>query len=128
MQLCPDVIFAATPPFTLGTLCRYYALPSELVYPLPPSMSLEDGALIEPLAVGVHAVAKLGKFQSGQSVVVFGAGPVGLLSMAVAKALGARRVVAVDINKERLEFAKQYVATDIYQPVRALFCVDVATQ
>jgi threonine dehydrogenase-like Zn-dependent dehydrogenase len=75
--------------------------------------------MIEPLAVGVHSVAKLGGFQSGQNIVVFGAGPVGLLCMAVAKALGAKKIFAVDINKERLDFAKGYAATDIYQPVRS---------
>ena len=115
-NLCPDVIFAATPPFTLGTLCRYYKLPHELVYTLPETCTLEDGAMIEPLAVGIHSVAKLGKFQTGQNIVVFGAGPVGLLCMAVAKALGAKRIIAVDINAERLAFAKSYVATDIFQP------------
>lgn len=41
--------------------------------------------------------------------------------MAVAKALGARRVIAVDINQERLDFAKSYAATDIYLPVRFLY-------
>jgi threonine dehydrogenase-like Zn-dependent dehydrogenase len=80
-------------------------------------VSFEDGALIEPLAVGVHSVKNLGGCKSNDSVVIFGCGPVGLLCMAVAKALGARRVIAVDINKERLDFAKSYAATDIYIPV-----------
>jgi D-xylulose reductase len=56
-----------------------------------------------------------------QVCIVFGAGPVGLLCMAVAKALGARRVIAVDINQERLDFAKSYAATDIYLPVSSFF-------
>lgn len=84
---------------------------------LPDSVSLEDGAMMEPLSVGVHAVSTLGQFKSNQTVVVFGAGPVGLLSMAVAKGLGARRVIAVDINQQRLDFAKGYAATDIFTPV-----------
>ena len=71
---------------------------------------------IEPLAVGVHSVANLGGFRSSQSVVVFGCGPVGLLCMAVAKALGAARIIAVDIVPARLEFAKAYAATETYQP------------
>ena len=49
-------------------------------------------------------------------MVVFGAGPVGLLCMAVAKALGASRVIAVDIVPSRLEFAKSFAATDVYLP------------
>ena len=51
---------------------------------------------------------------------VFGAGPVGLLCMAVAKALGASRVIAVDIVPSRLEFAKAYAATDVYLPPKPL--------
>lgn len=73
--------------------------------------------MIEPLAVGVHAVVTLGKCTSYDSVIVFGAGPVGLLCMAVAKAVGARRVVAVDINASRLEFAGKYAASDVFLPV-----------
>ncbi|KAI4525680.1 chaperonin 10-like protein [Schizophyllum commune] len=114
-NLCPDVVFAATPPYD-GTLARYYQVPSHLVYKLPDNMSLEDGALIEPLSVGVHSVAKLGQFQASQSVVVFGCGPVGLLCMATAKAIGASRIIGVDIVPERLEFAKKYAATDVYLP------------
>ncbi|KAF9247310.1 chaperonin 10-like protein [Melanogaster broomeanus] len=114
-QLCPDVKFAATPPDD-GTLGRYYALPADLAYPLPPHLSLEDGAMIEPLSVAVHAVSRLGGFKANQSIAVFGCGPVGILCMAVAKALGASRIVAVDIVPGRLEFAKSYAATDIFQP------------
>lgn len=62
--------------------------------------------MIEPLAVGIHSVAKLGKFQTGQNIVVFGAGPVGLLCMAVAKALGAKRIIAVGESRHRKECEK----------------------
>lgn len=73
--------------------------------------------MMEPLSVAVHSVSSLGKLKSGQNVIVFGAGPVGLLIMAVAKALGAKKVVAVDINEERLKFAKGYAATHTFVPV-----------
>lgn len=71
---------------------------------------------MEPLSVAVHAVSKLGALRSNQSVAVFGCGPVGLLCMAVAKALGASRIIAVDISPDRLEFAKTYAATDTFLP------------
>lgn len=71
---------------------------------------------MEPLSVGIHSVANIGGFRANQSIVVFGAGPVGLLCMAVAKALGASRVIAVDIVPSRLEFAKTYAATETYLP------------
>lgn len=114
-ELCPNIRFAATPPSD-GTLGRYYAVPSHLAYPLPPELSLEDGAMIEPLSVAVHAVAKLGNLRTSQSIAIFGCGPVGLLCMAVAKAFGASRVIAVDIVPHRLEFAKSYAATDSFMP------------
>ena len=71
---------------------------------------------MEPLSVGVHSVATLAQFKSGQTIAVWGAGPVGLLCMAVAKALGASRIVAIDINQARLDFAKNYAATDVFTP------------
>lgn len=70
--------------------------------------------------MGIHSVSNLGRFRANQSIAVFGCGPVGLLCMAVAKALGASRIIAVDIVPARLEFAKQYAATDTYLPVKPL--------
>jgi D-xylulose reductase len=105
------------------TMCPFS--PADLCYLLPESVTLEDGAMMEPLSVAVHSVSSLGKLKSGQNVIVFGAGPVGLLIMAVAKALGAKKIVAVDINEERLKFAKGYAATHTFVPVsrasRSLF-------
>jgi len=115
-NLCPDMAFAATPPYD-GTLCRYYKLPGDFCYKLPESMTLEEGAVVEPLAVGVHITKQAG-IRPGQSIVVFGAGPVGLLCMGVAKAFGADKIVAVDLNEERLKFAKSYAATDVIAPQR----------
>jgi hypothetical protein len=71
---------------------------------------------MEPLAVGIHSVSTIAQVRANQVVAVFGAGPVGLLCMAVAKALGARRVIAIDISESRLEFAKSYSADDIFIP------------
>ncbi|TEB35636.1 xylitol dehydrogenase [Coprinellus micaceus] len=118
-ELCEDIIFAATPPYD-GTLARYYRLPGDLAYPLPENVTFEDGAMIEPLSVGIHSVSTLGGLKAGQSIVIFGCGPVGLLCMAVAKALGARRIIAVDIVPSRLEFAKEYAATHTYLPVKPI--------
>jgi len=111
-NLCPDMAFAATPPVD-GTLAKYYVLPEDFCYKLPDHMSLEEGALVEPTGVAVH-VCKQAEVRPGVSVVVYGAGPVGLLCCAVSKAFGAVKVVSVDINEERLEFAKSYAATHIF--------------
>lgn len=114
-NLCPSMAFAATPPHD-GTLAKYYRLPEDLCYKLPDNLSLEEGALVEPLSVAVHVVRQQAKVTPGSSVVVFGAGPVGLFCCAVAKAFGAAKVVAVDIQTPRLDFAREFAATASFLP------------
>ena len=115
-NLCPEMHFAATPPFD-GTLTGFYTSPEDFCYKLPDHVSLQEGALIEPLAVAVHIVRQA-EVKPGQSVVVMGAGPVGLLCCAVAKAYGATTVVSVDIQPSRLEFAASYASTHTFTPAR----------
>ena len=115
-NLCPEMRFAASPPID-GTLTGFYSSPEDFCYKLPEHVSLQEGALIEPLAVAVHIV-KQAEIKPGQSVVVMGAGPVGLLCCAVAKAYGASTIVAVDIQPARLEFAAGYAATHTFTPER----------
>jgi D-xylulose reductase len=115
-NLCPDMHFAATPPFD-GTLAGFYTSPEDFCYKLPDHVSLQEGALIEPLAVAVHIV-KQAEIKPGQTLVVMGAGPVGLLCCAVGKAYGASKIVSVDIQPSRLEFAKEYSATHTFTPER----------
>jgi D-xylulose reductase len=115
-NLCVDMAFAATPPYD-GTLAKYYRLPEDFCYKVADHVSLEEAALVEPLSVGVH-ITKQADIKPGQSVVVFGAGPVGLLCMAVAKSFGATKIVAVDINEERLAFAQKYAATHVFRSQR----------
>lgn len=86
------------------------------MYKLPDSIETIYGAMMEPLSVAVHSIANVGQLRTGQNVLVMGAGPVGLLAMAVAKGLGAKRVIGVDINLDRLSFARSYAATDVYAP------------
>ena len=112
-NLCSSMKFAATPPYD-GTLSTFYCIPEDVCYILPKRISFEAGALVEPLSIAVHC-AKLANISATSSVVVFGAGPIGLLCCAVAKAFGAPIVLAIDINEPRLAFAKQYAATDIYR-------------
>lgn len=71
---------------------------------------------MEPLSVGVHAVSTTADLRSNQTIAVFGAGPVGLACLAIAKALGAKRTIAIDIAQSRLDFALQYAATDVFLP------------
>ncbi|KAG2200049.1 hypothetical protein INT47_007694 [Mucor saturninus] len=107
-NLCPDMKFAATPPYD-GTLCNYYKHAADFCYKLPQGISLEEGALIEPLSVGIHA-ARRGNVKLGDRVFIFGAGAIGLLTAAAAKAAGASHVTIADIAESKLNFAKTYSA------------------
>ena len=112
-NLCSLMQFAATPPYD-GTLSTYYTLPEDFCFILPPHISFEEGALVEPLSIAVHSV-KLAGITTGQSIIVFGAGPIGLLCCAVARALGASTVLSVDIEQSRLAFARSYAASATYR-------------
>lgn len=112
-NLCPDMVFAATPPHH-GTLTGFWTAPADFCFKLPDNVSLQEGALIEPLAVAVHIVNQA-NIRPGQTAVIMGAGPVGLLCAAVAKAYGASKVVSVDIVQSKLDVAlKLGVATHAY--------------
>jgi D-xylulose reductase len=76
---------------------------------------MEEGAMVEPTAVAVQ-VTKVAEVKAGQTVVVFGAGPIGVLCQAVCKAYGARKVIGVDISQSRLDFAMTYGADGIFKP------------
>lgn len=115
-NLCPDTVFAATPPHN-GTLSRYFKTAADYCYPLPSHLTLEDGALCEPVACAVQ-ICRVGEIRGGQTVVVFGCGPIGLLVQSVAKQYGAKTVIGVDINPKRLDMASTVMksADGVFQP------------
>jgi threonine dehydrogenase-like Zn-dependent dehydrogenase len=78
-------------------------------------MDLEEGALVEPVAVAVQ-ITKVGNVRPNQTIVVFGCGPIGLLCQAVSKAYSARKVIGVDISQSRAEFARTFGADDVFVP------------
>lgn len=110
-NLCPDVIFFATPPVD-GVFQEYVAHEAALCFKLPDSMTTMEGALIEPLAVGFHAVNQ-GEAQIGQSAVIFGAGCIGLVTLLALKAKGLSQIYVVDIMDKRLEKALELGAAGV---------------
>lgn len=116
-NLCPDMQFCATPPVH-GNLARYYVHDADFCYKLPDHMSLEEGALMEPLAVGVHACRRAG-VSLGKKVLICGAGPIGLVNLLTARAMGAAEVVVTDVVDNRLEVAKSMGATHTYKVGRS---------
>jgi len=115
-NLCPNVRFMATPPVD-GAFTEYVVMPADFVYPLPDHVSLEEGAMIEPLAVGVYAVHRSG-LRAGQDVVVLGAGPIGLMTLQAARAAGAGAITVVDLDAHRLEVARALGATETVDAAR----------
>ncbi len=91
---------------TTGVASEYFAVDAKKVTPLPEDMSLDEGAMIEPLAVAVHAVRRAGDV-TGQDICVLGAGPIGILVAQAAKGMGARRVMVTDVSSLRLDKAKE---------------------
>lgn len=91
---------------TTGTASTFFAVDQSKVTPLPDSMSFDQGAMIEPLAVAVHAVKQAGDV-NGLRVAVLGAGPIGNLVAQTAKGMGAASVMVTDISDLRLDLAKQ---------------------
>ena len=110
-NLCPDVIFFATPPVD-GVFQEYVAHEADLCFKLPDNVSTMEGALIEPLAVGFHA-ANQGGAHIGQTAVVMGAGCIGLVSMMALKAEGVSTVYVVDIMENRLKKAMELRADGV---------------
>ena len=112
-NLCPDVVFFADPPVE-GALKEYVAHPAQMCFKLPENMTTEEGALIEPLAVGLHATG-LGNVGLGDEVLILGGGCIGLVTLLSAKARGASQIVVVDLYEKRLNMAKQLGTTDVIQ-------------
>src|SRR3954449_12177060 len=104
-NLCPDVRFFATPPYD-GAFCQYVAMPAAFVYPVPDTVSDDAAGLLEPLSVGVWACRRA-QVGPGSTVLVTGAGPIGLIAAQTARAFGADRVAVTDVSAHRLELAEQ---------------------
>ena len=90
---------------TTGTAGEYFAVDASKITLLPEELSYSEGAMIEPTAVAVHAAKRFPDLK-GANVVVLGCGPIGILVMQAAKALGAAKALVTDISDTRLELAK----------------------
>lgn len=110
-NLCPDVVFLATPPVQ-GCYEEYIAFPENMCFKLPENLSAKEGALIEPLAVGFHAAAQ-GNVGVGDTVVILGAGCIGLVTMLACKARGAGKIIVTDLVDARLQKAKELGADHV---------------
>ncbi|XP_071102003.1 sorbitol dehydrogenase-like [Haliotis cracherodii] len=110
-NLCGKMKYCATPP-DHGTLSRYFVHAADFCFKLPDNVSMEEGAMLQPLSVAVHACNRVNVYL-GATVLVCGAGPVGLLCMLTARARGAAKILITDINEDRLKYAKRVGADHI---------------
>lgn len=109
-NLCQNVKAFGTPPLP-GSLAQKIIHPEDLCFKLPENVSLEEGAMCEPLSVGIHACRRA-KIGAETTVVIMGSGTIGLLTLLCARAFGAPRIVISDINQERLAMAKKLGADE----------------
>ena len=105
-NLDPKLTFWATPP-DHGCLTPEVVFPSNFVFKLPDNVSYAEGAMIEPLAVGLQAAEKA-KIIPGESALVMGCGPIGLVIALTALAGGCSKVFIADIVSKKLEMCKNY--------------------
>jgi threonine 3-dehydrogenase len=96
-----------------GSFAKYAAVPEIIACKLPAGLSFEEGALLEPFGVAVHAIERTG-IEPGDVVLVMGSGPIGIFAQQVAKASGASTVIATEIRPFRLDLAKKIGSADIY--------------
>jgi L-iditol 2-dehydrogenase len=116
INLCDnrEVIGVSTPSFKrMGAFAEYVTVPARIAYALPEQMSYSHAALIEAVSVAVHGVS-LTPIALEDTVVVVGAGMIGLLVLQAARLAGAGRVFVVDLDETRLELARSLGATQTF--------------
>lgn len=100
-----------------GGLADHIVVPTSTLYHLPDNVPLEIGALVEPLAVGWHAV-KVSPFKKGDVVLILGGGPIGISTILALKAKGCDRIIVSEVSRKRQEFAKTFGADYIIDPTK----------
>lgn len=113
-NLCPHMQFFATPPVD-GALCRFVTIDAEMAHPVPDSMSDEAAALLEPLSVAIATMRKAA-VAPGSSLLIAGAGPIGVICAQAAQAFGAARIAVSDPLPARRDTVARFGATEVLDP------------
>jgi L-iditol 2-dehydrogenase len=98
-----------------GAFAEYIAVPQHILHKLPDNVSFEQAAMVEPAAVAAHAV-RISDIKLGDSALVLGCGMIGVFVVHMLKAAGAKPVIAVDVEDEKLKMAIKYGADVIINP------------
>ncbi|MBI3666778.1 MAG: alcohol dehydrogenase catalytic domain-containing protein [Acidobacteria bacterium] len=110
-NLCENVIFLGGVQAP-GLLREFATVPARNVVPIPAGMDFSMATVIEPLAIILHAM-ELAPFEAGATIAVMGAGPIGLLTIAVARIAGAGRIIVADRVRHRLALAREMGADTV---------------
>lgn len=102
---------------TTGSMAEYAIYPEGAIYPLPDSVQLDVGALLEPLSIAVHTL-DIAQMRSGSDVIITGGGPIGLLIMLMAMKSGAARILVSEPVEERRKLAKELGADMVIDPLK----------
>ncbi|MDT5195554.1 MAG: L-iditol 2-dehydrogenase [Mycobacterium sp.] len=113
-NMCPEMKFYATPPVD-GAFCRYVTIGAEMAHPVPDSMSDDAAALLEPLSVAIATMRKA-EIAPGSTILIAGAGPIGVICAQAARAFGAARIVVSDPVPSRRERVLRFGATEVLDP------------
>lgn len=107
-NLCESVQFLGV--CNGGTIRRFMAHEARYCHKIPDTLTFSQGALLEPLSVIIHAIRQCkGSISIGKPALICGAGPIGLIALAAARASGAWPLVITDVEESRLEFARSFV-------------------
>jgi len=90
-----------------GAFAEYVSVPPQNLVPVPEGVSMEAASMTEPAAVALHALKRAGGSFVGETVVIFGAGPIGLMAAQWAQMMGAGQVILFDLIPEKLDMAEQ---------------------
>ncbi|GAC69642.1 putative sorbitol dehydrogenase [Gordonia soli NBRC 108243] len=110
-NLCPSMRFYGTPPID-GALAEFVTIGASFAHPVPEHVSDEAAALMEPLSVAIASIRKAG-VGMGESILITGAGPIGLLCAQVARAAGLTRIIVVEPGVQRRSAALRFGATEV---------------
>ena len=109
-NLCEDYDYVGSR--SDGSFSEYMKIPSFNVVKLPENVDFEDGAMTDPAAVALHAIRRSGGIHIGEIVAVLGAGPIGMLACQWAKTMGARKIIATDVVRDKLHVLEE-IGVDI---------------
>lgn len=110
-NLCRSRIMLGTEKWS-GPFGEFIKAPASKIIPLPEGITFDEAALVEPLAVGVHSVRKT-RLAPGESLIVFGAGTIGLCTVVAARAMGIEEIVITDISDVKLKIGQRMGTSDV---------------